>query len=120
MLKQNTSIKTAVAQSFKANNGDIITIKTEDNEGVFIFQDNDSHDESNQNILNFLHEVKDHFFGYHEKYSEQPDQIKMYLSVGREADTRGHVKAFLNDLLFNPSETLITKVTDAIQNNSEY
>jgi len=44
----------------------------------------------------------------------------MFLSPGREARVHGHVKVFLKNMMFEPSEDLILAVTTLIEESNEY
>ena len=109
----------ATGQSFKAQNGDIITLSVDDVESVFVFEEDDYEDDKTK-VIDFLWSVKNHFFDYNNKWSQEPTEVTMFLSPGREARVHGHVKAFLKNMMFEPSEDLILAVTTLIEESNEY
>ena len=109
----------ATGISVKAENGDVIALSVNEKEGVFVFEEDDDDVTETQKICTFLMQVKDHFFGYNHKHTDELTSVAIYPCPGSRGSIKAWTTAFLNDLMYEPSEEFINKVIKLIEDESE-
>jgi len=102
----------------QVNNGYVFKFNVEGDEDTFVYEEDDSSEESEcAQWCYFLRELTCRFHGYHNKYAIEPININITPSPGRGADTVHHVRAFLEDLVHAPKDDLINAVTKVIEDS---